>query len=417
MGAIVKRGTKDKPRFYIQYRDVDGVRRTKRIKSATTKAQAEVFLKAAETRVERNQVGLEPIKEPTPEERSRAAITLKELAARFLGDVKDVAGYAPPRIKNIRTYRGDARSALKVRVLPTLGTRPASSIVTADVEQLRDAMIADERAGATVVQTLAVLSKLYTWAIRAGHVDCANPVHGVERPRTNATIDYLDRGEVGRLLAKVDELAAASPSCTWEARVRAPMVATAIYAGLRKGELFGLRWIDVHLDTARLDVARSYRLAPKSGKARHLPLHPELVRILRAWKDVCPKTDDDLVFPVIGDGPRGRWHMGDEQDALGLEHALVAAGCHLPVDGKCWHLLRHTFASHAVMSGTSLYEVQRLLGHATPTMTQRYAHLAPSHLASSVARLSFAQPSPEGVADLGEERRKRAAGDDSIAAG
>ena len=45
------------------------------------------------------------------------------------------------------------------------------------------------------------------------------------------------------------------------------------------------------------------------------------------------------------------------------------------------------------MSGLSLYDVQRLLGHASIAMTERYAHLAPDHLSTQVARLSFDQPS------------------------
>jgi integrase len=257
------------------------------------------------------------------------------------------------------------------------------------------------------VQTLAVLSKLYKWARRAGHVDCANPVQGVERPRTTSTVDYLDRAEVGRLIAKAEELARAD-GADWEARTRYPMAVAAIYTGMRKGELFGLRWIDVHLDAGRIDVARSYRLAPKSGQARHLPIHPELARVLREWRPVCAPTDENLVFPTHGGGKRGRWHMGEEQDMLGIAELFAAAECHEPADGKPWHLLRHSFASHAVMSGTSLYEVQRLLGHASPAMTQRYAHLAPDHLAGAVARLSFSIPAPTGMVDFGEEKRKRA---------
>ena len=79
------------------------------------------------------------------------------------------------------------------------------------------------------------------------------------------------------------------------------------------------------------------------------------------------------------------------------------------VPERPWHSLRHTFAAHAVMSGASLYAVQKLLGHASPAMTQRYAHLAPNFMAAEVARMSFAQPRPAGVSDLAEERRKRAA--------
>jgi hypothetical protein len=100
--------------------------------------------------------------------------------------------------------------------------------------------------------------------------------------------------------------------------------------------------------------------------------------------------------------------MGSRFDSLGLPELLTLAGCHQPADGHHWHLLRHTHASHAVMAGASLYDVQRLLGHATAAMTARYAHLAPDHLAGAVARLNFAAPAPAGVSDLDEERRKRA---------
>jgi site-specific recombinase XerD len=85
--------------------------------------------------------------------------------------------------------------------------------------------------------------------------------------------------------------------------------------------------------------------------------------------------------------------MGAKLDTMGLDDAFARAKCHRPTDGKVWHMLRHTFASHAMMSGASLYGVQRLLGHATPKMTQRYAHLSPDHLASEVARLSFTRGS------------------------
>jgi hypothetical protein len=51
------------------------------------------------------------------------------------------------------------------------------------------------------------------------------------------------------------------------------------------------------------------------------------------------------------------------------------------------------------------------MGHAKSRMTQWCAHLAPDYLAAEVTRMTFAQPAPDGVADLGEARRKRAAGE------
>jgi hypothetical protein len=198
--------------------------------------------------------------------------------------------------------------------------------------------------------------------------------------------------EVACLLAHAEEHA---PSVL-------PAIALAVYAGLRKGEIFGLRWHDLHLDANRLDVCRSYRSVPKSGKARYVPLHPELARILRAWRELCPATREALVVPVLGR------RIGQNGDMLGIHELLAGAKCHTPA--MPWHSLRHTFASHFMMRGGKLEVLQRLLGHSTLTMTQRYSHLAPDFMAGEVARLAFVIAPVAGVADLAEARRERAAG-------
>jgi integrase len=57
------------------------------------------------------------------------------------------------------------------------------------------------------------------------------------------------------------------------------------------------------------------------------------------------------------------------------------------LDDVTFHTLRHTFASWAMRRGVTLKELQELLGHASLTMTMRYAHRAPEHLRSAVSRL------------------------------
>jgi integrase len=180
------------------------------------------------------------------------------------------------------------------------------------------------------------------------------------------------------------------------------MVATSIYAGLRKGELMGLRWIDVNLDGGLLTVARSYTLAPKSGKPRHVPINPELAVILRRWREQCPTTDEGLVFPLFD--VIGGWRMGFRRETLHLHHYLKAAGCHVPA--KPWHALRHTFASHFMMAGGNILTLQKLLGHASVEQTMCYAHLAPDFMRAEVARMSFASTVAD-VANLDEKRREK----------
>ncbi len=135
-----------------------------------------------------------------------------------------------------------------------------------------------------------------------------------------------------------------------------------------------------------------------------MPLNPEVVRILRLWRERCPKTDEGLVFPFRdGENP---WRMSDKHENRGLPAALKAADVHVPK--RPFHTLRHTFASHYMMSGGNILELQKLLGHASLAMTQIYAHLSPDHLAAGIARMSF-RSAVATTTDIGEELRRRAA--------
>jgi integrase len=69
-----------------------------------------------------------------------------------------------------------------------------------------------------------------------------------------------------------------------------PMITTALYIGMRKRELYGLRCSDVNLTAATLRIAYSSDSAPKSGKTRSVPIHPQLLPILRKLRKECPQT-------------------------------------------------------------------------------------------------------------------------------
>jgi integrase len=199
-----------------------------------------------------------------------------------------------------------------------------------------------------------------------------------------------------------------------------PFFLTAIFTGLRASELRGLRWADVNLKKAELDVtqrADAYQEigAPKSEAGhRTVPLTPKLVRELTEWKLACPKGDAGLVFPNT-DG-NVEWHANIINRAwIPLQ---IAAGVTVQVkdtDGKLvrdddgkpvlqakytgLHALRHFYASWCINrkadGGLELPAkvVQERLGHSSITVTlDTYGHLFPrgddsAQLAEAESRL------------------------------
>jgi integrase len=150
-----------------------------------------------------------------------------------------------------------------------------------------------------------------------------------------------------------------------------PMILLSINTGMRRGELFSLKWENVNLEQALLTIEGSYA---KSGKTRHIPLNTEALHALKAWRKQTNTID--LVFPSK-DGKRF------DTVKKGWASILELA----EIKNFRWHDMRHHFASKLVMAGVDLNTVRELLGHSEMTMTLRYAHLAPEHKASAVEKL------------------------------
>lgn len=358
MGDIVRRGTS----WYVRFRDADGKRKM-RASHQPTKELARRYLLEVEGRIARGVVG---IPEPAP-----AAPTVAEVVNRFLSE------YRRPRIKDLVRYRFSARSALR-RALPVVGALRADAVQPADLQRLRDALDARYSAASTRL-TLTFLATVYSWAVKAKIV-AVNPVKGIEKPTAAASLEYLSKADVQALLALAEKRASEG---TLVDRARYAAVHFALHTGLRRGEIFGLRWRDVDLDARRLTIARSFATAPKSGKPRHLRLPAKVVPVLAAWQRICPQIADAVVFPVGDVQPR----MGQRGDLLGLPELLADIGCRPLLHP--WHALRHTFASHFVMSGGNILALQRILGHADIGQTMVYAHLGDDYLAAEIDRLNF----------------------------
>ena len=183
-----------------------------------------------------------------------------------------------------------------------------------------------------------------------------NPVKHIRPLRVNnRRLRYLEYEEIERLLSVADG-------------VLKPILITAIYTGLRRGELFSLQWEDLDFQNGVIRVVDT-----KNGERREIPMSDTLRQTLRG---IPRRLDSPYVFP-------GKTGNG----LVDIKKRFIRTLREAKIEGFVFHDLRHTFASHLVMSGVDLMTVKEFLGHKRLEMTLRYAHLAPDHKKAAINRL------------------------------
>lgn len=151
------------------------------------------------------------------------------------------------------------------------------------------------------------------------------------------------------------------------------MVLVALRTGLRYGELTALDWSDVDLErkqmTVRRNLVNGIEGPPKNNRHRYIPLTDEVVATLARRQQKTGRVFQRKQKPV------GRMYA----------HTYLKDYCRKAgIKEVSWHPLRHTYASHLACEGFTMKAIQELLGHATVTMTERYAHFSPSILAGRI---------------------------------
>lgn len=291
-------------------------------------------------------------------------------------DAREKAGH----VRGMRQERSVWKT--HVRAAP-FADQPIKTITHAQIYAWASGLM-DTRSRQTAQHALRVLRSCLTEALNEGLIG-ENPAarvklpNGVGRKEDSAEAwTYLEPSEIESLLTYD-----AAPH--WARDIWA----VAIYTGLRKGELAGLRWCDVHTDGAhpRLVVVRSYKGPTKSGKGREVPLLPPALEALRRVKKRTPGVGKAPVWPSATKGVWGEYWDPGGWTRYALGRTRPVAGCALDRHVR-FHDLRHTCASHLVQ-GTwlreplSLYRVKQWMGHSAISVTERYAHLAPGGLRSA----------------------------------
>lgn len=302
--------------------------------------------------------------------RAPSQLTLREVAEAWLsgarkGSIRNRSGdrYKP---SVIRTYE----IALRLRVLPELGGRKLSEIRRADLQDFADRLLAGGTDASTIRNTLMPLRAIFRRAVARSDV-AVNPTSGLELPAVRGRRDRIaSPDEASRLIAALPE------------RDRA-LWATALYGGLRRGELQALRWDDVELAKGVIRIERAWdvregEIEPKSHAGRrNVPIAAVLRDYLVEHKQ--RRDGDGLVFGR----PDGKAFDGSTVDAR-----AKAAWRNAGLEPITLHEARHTFASLMIAAGVNAKALATYIGHASVTITyDRYGHLMPGNEDEAAALL------------------------------
>lgn len=310
----------------------------------------------------------EPEPEPDPNPDTKSEPTMTELADDYIQQ------WAIPH-KRPSSVKQDRRM-IKSHVIPALGKMMVSAVGKRDVVKLHNSL-KDTPYEANRVRSL--LSKMFSLAIDWELCE-KNPCKGIKRFEEPKHEFWLTEDQLHKLEIALNE---------YPDQNAADAIRMLIRTGSREGEVLNATW-----DQFGLGVDRENWIKPshttKQGKTETIPLSEDALAILRRMQK--SKTSIYL-FPRSDDATRPRttvrdcWEMSCRKAGLAMEYSVRGKSGKML---KRWkptiriNDLRHTFASHLVQRGHSLYQVGRAIGHTQASTTQRYSHVNDTSLRAIV---------------------------------
>ena len=261
--------------------------------------------------------------------------------------------YLEVHSKQNRSYYTDCKNMDVLKRF--FGGKDMQTITALDVQRFKTER-SSEVAVSTTNRALALLKSMFNRGVEWRKLT-ENPCSTVKQfKENNQRLRYLEQEDMKKLLNNSQGYLHA-------------IVITALFTGMRKSEILGLKWKDCDFNRGLIRLTRT-----KNNETRTLPMSDKVKSALIA---VQKHPESAYIFCKKNGKPFGNVRKS-------FDKLLTAC----KIDGFRFHDLRHTYASQLVMNGVDLNTVRELLGHTSLQMTLRYAHLSPDHKRRAVDVLS-----------------------------
>lgn len=281
--------------------------------------------------------------------------------------------------------RNTYRSEVETHIIPRLGSVPICELQPHMVQQFVNALADSGLSPKTVKNIHGVLHRALKKAVQIRYIR-DNPADCTSLPRIERKeIDFLAGEELTTFLHAI------------RGHKYERMFLTAVFTGMRQGELLGLCWDAVDLRRGTIKVKRQLQLikgeykllTTKNSKPRTITPPQTVIDVLKAQQKA--QLEQRLRAGQMWENPEG-YVFTDEtgshvaRNTLYMNFKRVLHDSGLPETLR-FHDLRHSFAVFALESGDSVKEVQEALGHYSSSFTlDTYAHVSEDALRESAAR-------------------------------
>jgi len=263
---------------------------------------------------------------------------------------------------------------------PVIGKLPFNKITILHFQKIRKNILDSGKAFRTVQYILAISRQVWNHAKESGLINSDWPFKKEMRKLKfdNQRMRFLSQEESEILLANIKS----------RSEQLYNICLLSLHSGMRAGEIFGLKWSHIDIEKKIIHIFDA-----KSGSRKGFMTEA----VQGMFESLPPGRPDEFIFKTA---------KGKKISSISnsFDRAVNELGLNEGIKDRrerlCFHSLRHSFASQLVTAGTSLYTIQKLLGHKSISLTERYSHLSEESLRDAVLVFEKARPKKKKVIEL-----------------
>lgn len=251
-----------------------------------------------------------------------------------------------------KSWKDDDRM-LTLDWLPKFGKTQLKTVTRRSIQE-NIMKIKQRSSGATSNRHLSLISKIFSLASEFEVFEGENPCTRIKKFQESTGRErFLSKEEIKRLLGALEE---------FKGNASALLIKFLLFTGLRRGEVVQILWEDIAPDFQQVRIRMENA---KNNKSRFVELNSLAQAVLQELQEIRVKGNP-YAFP----GARAGMHLANPNKTFSAVKRKAGLG------NLRMHDLRHSYASLSLAGGASLFEVQKMLGHADHKTTQKYAHIS-----------------------------------------